>query len=348
MLGGCGSSGTTLLRTLLDRHPDLACGEELSVLNKRSLYGLSGELLATAVSRGIAEGLPTQGALPWDYLPWSTSLYPKRELRFLQGMEGYHLDATTVVEIARASTSFPAFMHELLQPMLDAEGASRWAEKTPSNCYAIEPFLNAFPSGRYVHVIRDGRDVVISLVRRGWSIAAAVRRWIFDTSTVLRHVHDARVLPVRYEELVVRPEETLRQVLSFLDLDDDPTEVLLHSDRASHDQSIPFGHDVWTAHPGEAITSSAVGRWRRMPDEDRSLMVELFGRTWLSNAACDALRLDGQWNGLRLLEVLKYQEPDLERRPAMRSRRFLRHVRSEWGARLRRRPESSPYFRVSP
>jgi len=48
------------------------------------------------------------------------------------------------------------------------EGGLRFCEKTPTNAFLL-PFLGrAFPSARFVHIIRDGRDVAASHIREPW------------------------------------------------------------------------------------------------------------------------------------------------------------------------------------
>lgn len=48
----------------------------------------------------------------------------------------------------------------------------RGVEQTPETSFVVEAALQAYPEGIAVHVVRDGRDVVCSLLERGWFRAA--------------------------------------------------------------------------------------------------------------------------------------------------------------------------------
>lgn len=61
--------------------------------------------------------------------------------------------------------------------MMQERGGSRFAEKTPSNCLRV-PFVHAiYPDGRFVHIVRDGRDVVRSLLLAESRPPAQGRLW---------------------------------------------------------------------------------------------------------------------------------------------------------------------------
>jgi len=107
----------------------------------------------------------------------------------------------------------------------------RSVETTPHTLLHMETMASIFPRARFVHVIRDGRDVVGSLLQRDWidpatgekvwccqSPKAAAEYWV--------HVVDAireqgaripgRYLEVQYEDLIAHPEASMRMVLAFL------------------------------------------------------------------------------------------------------------------------------------
>ena len=110
-------------------------------------------------------------------------------------------------------------------------GKRRWAEKTPLNVRHLAWIFRHFPNARFIHVLRDGRDVVCSLrshpVRRfvdgAWasvpqnrSVASCIRQWLTLTGEGMRWRADPRYLEVRYEDLVQDPEATMRRVMAFV------------------------------------------------------------------------------------------------------------------------------------
>ncbi len=105
-----------------------------------------------------------------------------------------------------------------------AAGKPRWAEKTPHNILFMVPLGEIFPDARFLHVVRDGRDVACSLVTMDWINPLTGRKWDYvqnignaarywrDVVTLARRQaeHPAiagRVLEVRYEITLVADTE---------------------------------------------------------------------------------------------------------------------------------------------
>ncbi len=117
-------------------------------------------------------------------------------------------------------------------------GRRRWAEKTPAYTMHLPLLDELYPNAQYVHVIRDARDVVASH-RDRWgyraALGTALRKWR-DYVTAARQF--GRELPpdryheLRYEDLVLEPEQTARRLLAFLGEPWDP--AVLGFDRAPH------------------------------------------------------------------------------------------------------------------
>ncbi len=168
----------------------------------------------------------------------------------------------------------------------------RWAEKTPGYTLHLAFVDELFPDAQYVHIIRDGHDVVASF-RERWGYRAGVRA---ANSVWAHYVRTARTfgatLPadryheLRYEALVGDPEGTMRALLEFLGEDWDPQ--VLRFDEIPHDTTDHYA--AFTAERREvggdraAIYRSRVGVGRRRLDpvlrgllyrSSRSLLAEL-------------------------------------------------------------------------
>lgn len=109
---------------------------------------------------------------------------------------------------------------------MNRRGRRRWAEKTPGYTLDLDYVDRLFPDARYVHVIRDGRDVVASY-RYRWGYRSALnaaRDWVDHVEAGLRFGHRAgdRYHEFRYEHLVQEPEEVLRSMFAFLEEPWDP------------------------------------------------------------------------------------------------------------------------------
>lgn len=61
--------------------------------------------------------------------------------------------------------------------ILDYADKEIWAEKTPKNIYVSHLFLDEFSDSKFIHIVRDPRDVILSLIGRNYSIIEAAERW---------------------------------------------------------------------------------------------------------------------------------------------------------------------------
>jgi hypothetical protein len=104
----------------------------------------------------------------------------------------------------------------------EARGKVRFGEKTPQHLRHAAAILRTIPGARVLCLLRDGRDVALSLEAMPWwqpnDLAAAALLWQKSLREmeplVARHPDRFRV--VRYEELVARPEEVVASVMDFL------------------------------------------------------------------------------------------------------------------------------------
>jgi len=108
------------------------------------------------------------------------------------------------------------------ETLMRREGKVRWGDKTPQYLAAMPTIVELFPNARFVHIIRDGRDVALSWLRAHFgpeNIYVAARSW----SRTLDHgIRFGRALPgtqyleVRYESLLSDTASTMRTICDFL------------------------------------------------------------------------------------------------------------------------------------
>ena len=107
-------------------------------------------------------------------------------------------------------------------------GASLVVEKSPRHALHAEMIRRLFPDALFLHVVRDPRDTVASLMAagRGWGAGWAPRNAIEGARWWREHVHAARRVrepaagyrEVRFEELVRAPVAQLQGILEWLGL----------------------------------------------------------------------------------------------------------------------------------
>jgi len=178
-------------------------------------------------------------------------------------------DSTTLIDFGTA----------LFSEMAAAAGKSRWIDKTPENIRVVDRLLEWFPKGRFLHVIRDGRDAVCSMrhypkeVFVGGKlrpappidrpIGSCARTWVKETSEGLRHRNHPRLMELRYEDLVIEPERELRKTCAFLGEDYDPGMLKEWVSRDDTDNPFIMARFINNPGAGGLPTPTSVGRWRR-------------------------------------------------------------------------------------
>ena len=193
---GCGRSGTTLLRTMLNRHSRVAVPLE-------SLF--------------IIDYLKAKDGLDRDVL--IKTLLQEYELHEW----GIDIDPSDLVDTASARDAIER-LHELY---LLKHGKQIWGQKTPRFVHHGEVLKRAWPDAKFVHVVRNPHAVVSSLIRSDVHRSNAyfgAQRWARDVAAGLRlaETFPGDVLLVRYEDLVSDPERELRRVCTHLGLGYEP------------------------------------------------------------------------------------------------------------------------------
>jgi hypothetical protein len=195
---GCPRSGTTYLQKLLAAHPRIRTGQESDVFD---LY--IGPLLRT----------------------WRRELQSPSDGRGGVGLGCYFLEKEFLAVVKE-------FLMGILQPMISGLQADEiFIEKTPSHALFIEEILELLPKASFIHVLRDARDVVASILAasrswgRGWAprnARQAARLWLRHVETIERSKHQipsGQFYEVRYEELWSTPYQVLKGLGEFIGLE---------------------------------------------------------------------------------------------------------------------------------
>ncbi len=159
-----------------------------------------------------------------------------------------------------------AFLAGCHEAYAHQQGKVRWADKTPAYSLCPDFLLELFPDAQFLHIIRDGHDVVASHFKR-WgarsALAAACRVWRSHVETVLdfQRRHPGRVFELRYEKLVADPEDVLRAVLEFLG---EPWDPALLAGRLPPAEGAPSAIGRMPVE-GRPIHQASVGWGRRLP-----------------------------------------------------------------------------------
>jgi hypothetical protein len=191
-LVGCGRSGTSLLRSMLNNHSRIA--------------------------------IPTESLFMVDYL--------RVQDRFaLEDLVDLIIDEPEITEwglnVEKVDLSDCETVPEVLKRLHNLYASSKhadvWGQKTPRFVRHMQTLGSAFPDAVFIHIVRDPRAVVNSLTHSDVHRSNpyhGTRRWCMDVEAGLAYEvsSPARVHRVSYEELVREPKQTLENILEFIGL----------------------------------------------------------------------------------------------------------------------------------
>jgi hypothetical protein len=240
---GAGRSGTTLLRLILAGHSRLDIPPETWFIQSlvRELP-LTGELTPGQVDRAVT--------IMTDHYRWPDMEIAVDDLRrWVMDLPGPRL-----VDIINL-----VFCRHLA-----STGKSRFGDKTPVYIEIVPQLATLYPGAKFIHVIRDGRDVAISRIdvdweryyerdRFAWTLAMA-KHWECMASP-----YAGQMLEVRYEDLVSNPEGTVRQVCAFLDEEFEPAML----DWRALIELVPVRERQVHPKLGQQMSSDDIAVWRR-------------------------------------------------------------------------------------
>ncbi|HDZ61673.1 MAG TPA: sulfotransferase [Nitrospirae bacterium] len=196
---GVPRSGTTLLRVMLDSHPEIAAGPEC----------------------------------PWISGSYSkTTSFSDLYYSLVNDMRGPVRNFKGVSEDVIASALGSA-ISDIMRKYAEASGKKQWIEKTPNHITEIPYIIRLFPESKFIHIVRDGRDVACSSFRERATWGASLEnrgqmmintrlnalqrwcRWISDFEK-WQFQYSLDVCRISYEDMVEEPGSVMQKVLSFI------------------------------------------------------------------------------------------------------------------------------------
>lgn len=245
---GAERSGTTLLRNMLNRHPAIAiCNEthfDELVYSRRRAFG------------DLADPRKRHRLIT-EYLAADCLKRAELDLPAL------------AAALMRDGAGYREFFASILRFYAAATKKVRAGEKTPHHAMFLETLCRWFPGALILHVLRDPRDVVASLMRMRWapaSVTANARRWARASLAAWQARHRPGYLLVRYETLVTEPEQELRRICAFAGEE--------YSSSMLNAGSAPDGSPPWFRRAHEPVTTERLEMWREQLTADDVALVE--------------------------------------------------------------------------
>jgi sulfotransferase family protein len=197
-------SGSTLLRTMFDAHPNIVIPPECQfIINLRKKYlGLDCWTERT-VSSFVAD-LKKQGLIESWKIDWK-----KLNNILLEGLD--RINYPTACKLVYLS-SFSCF--EKHSPLFIGD-------KNPGYSFYAKELQGIFPEAKFIYLCRDYRENHISIVRAGFEmsiIATTCRKWVAYYELMKKGCRKGSLIVCHYENLISSPENELKRLLRFINV----------------------------------------------------------------------------------------------------------------------------------
>lgn len=270
LVGGCPSSGSTLLSLMLDSHPEIYCGPELNVFSHPGLW--DGRRSVEDIVRMGKEVHPLAYGVTWARIPPVALQYNQRTMNELQEAAGTLKDVNELVRF-------------LFEPRCKMENKRMVCEKSPPNVFAVLTALERNPDLRVILTVRNVVDVVDSLGRRGCHGPISNIRWLSHTAFALeaQKRFPGRTYLLRYEDMLEDTFRVLGEICFFLGVEAganiDRMVARTHTLRCNEDPTVQETSNAvkaWTLSPKDGIPSEWKSRRTERTKDEKSYLNHLF------------------------------------------------------------------------
>jgi hypothetical protein len=176
--------------------------------------------------------------------------------------------------------SAASFLRILMDTIAHKQGVERWAESTPLHLLYLPLIKKVFPDALIIHIIRDGRDVTVSLNRIGWIkplpwdkkrallAPAMFWRWIVNKGRKYGREMPGDYMEVHFEDLVQKPRELLARLSTFIEHDLDYDRIQQGAQGTLRDPNSSFRGD------GREVEANPIERWKTVLSKPEVAQVE--------------------------------------------------------------------------
>jgi hypothetical protein len=198
----------------------------------------------------------------------------------VSGLQANEIEEKVMAECHSAGD----FLRIVMDDVARSQEVDCWVDSTPTNVPHMLRIKRDFPAARFIHIIRDPRDVALSLDKKGWSrplpwdkrnslLAAAVYwEWIVGKARRNGERLGGDYVETHYEDLVQTPAIELAKIGLFLGCDLDYERIRARSVGSIKNPLTSFKEDL---HQG---TFSPVGRWKdKFPAQQLAQFEALIG-----------------------------------------------------------------------
>ena len=205
----CGRSGSTLIRSMFDSHPEIAIPGESYFISKllprRKIYEADGFNTARFLDDVVGLSWTKRDDVPTWIEAW--------------GMDPEALRQNVLEAHPR---TYPDAIRAVYQSYANWQGKRLYGDKTPAYIKDMGQIAKLLPEARFVHLVRDGRNVALAFLDAPfgpWTIEEIALHWrsrVLAGRETGARLGPSRYMEVRYEDLVERPEENLAKICDWI------------------------------------------------------------------------------------------------------------------------------------
>ncbi|HSF82164.1 MAG TPA: sulfotransferase [Anaerolineales bacterium] len=260
---GIQRSGTTLLAAILAAHSRMSCGPETHFF--RQLAKIDPELL-------VKPDTWPQAAV--DFIGSIThNSFSDRETVTL--LEKYRIDKNQVNGYLSARRpSISAVLGSVTEQHMTLLGKRRWVEKTPDHIKYLDLIRKYFPDSLIIRIVRDPRDVALSLLKVPWGARTHLEAYIYwknlDDASQEFFAKDKDTYTLRFEDLVTSPEQSIQELCDRLGV----AFELGMLDTSQTGKMINRRNVPWKDSVSQPIDSKRVSVWRTELTEEQNKLAE--------------------------------------------------------------------------
>ena len=137
------------------------------------------------------------------------------------------LNGADAVKFMGQDRSYQKLVDYIGTTLMASRGKQLWGDKTPHYILQFEKLVALYPDAKFLYIIRDGRDVALSLLQKDWgpnNVYACAQQWIDGNSMeVFRQTEALKAKGnlhyINYETLLTNPEQECAKIYQFLDDD---------------------------------------------------------------------------------------------------------------------------------
>lgn len=243
---GCPRSGTTLLASRLDQHSQIAVTPESHFFEILSNYWLI-KAKYPLTKRGIG-----------DFLLKSR-------------MKDLQIDIDVFMKLFIHTAQDYINIFDICMTLYRQNAQKKyWCEKSPQHLKYLKYIYHYYPHAKVICILRDGRDVALSLSRAPWrerNLAISSMEWNEYVDLYLKAksmFSKENFFDIKFETLVQNPGQSLKSVCHFLQIDFEPNMLAIPEEKPN---LIPLWEMKWKENVMKPFDRKITGKWEDQATE---------------------------------------------------------------------------------